>query len=163
MPRLQVGLGILVLAAIGFWGWRGGSSDERAIRSMFQEFATEFNSGTSDPLGLLARAAHISEYFTPDVVIELGQGAQPIQGRDTLVGMATRLQPRTSAFVVEMDDVTVELTGPESADVTFTALFRRRSHGSGEESIDAREFAAHVVRGDGRWRVQRVVAVDTLR
>ena len=29
--------------------------------------------------------------------------------------------------------------------------------------MDAREFAAEVVRVDGRWQVSRVVAVDTLR
>jgi hypothetical protein len=44
--------------------------------------------------------------------------------------------------------------------VTFTALFRQLS---GEKSIDAREFSAEVVRTDGRWRVSRVVAIDTLR
>jgi hypothetical protein len=47
--------------------------------------------------------------------------------------------------------------------VTFTALFRRRSQASGEESIDAREFSGEIVRTGGRWRVTRVVAVDTLR
>ena len=130
---------------------------------MFENFATEFNSSTTDGLGLIARAAHIGESFTPDVVIELGQGSPPIHGREILMGMASRLQPRTAAFLLELDDVNVELRDPDHADVTFTALIRRRSVGSGEESIDAREFAAEVVRADRRWRVSRVVAVDTLR
>jgi hypothetical protein len=65
--------------------------------------------------------------------------------------------------VLELDDVTVEVRDPEHVDVTFTALIRRRSVGSDEESIDAREFAAEVVHADRRWRVSRVVAVDTLR
>ena len=47
--------------------------------------------------------------------------------------------------------------------MTFTAVIRRRSLESGEESIDAREFGAEVVRDGGRWRVSRVVAIDTLR
>ena len=128
-----------------------------------ENLATEFNSSTGDGLGLIARAAHIGESFTPDVVIELGQGSPPIHGRETLMGMASRLQPRTAAFVLELDDVNVELKDPEHADVTFTALIRRRSVVSGEESIDAREFAAEAVRVDRRWRVSRVVAIDTLR
>ena len=130
---------------------------------MFANFASEFNSGSTDGLGLIARAAHIGESFTHDVVIELGQGSPPIQGRETLMGMASRLQPRTSAFLLELDDVNVEVKDPDPADVTFTALIRRRSVASGEESIDAREFAAEAVRADRRWRVSRVVAVDTLR
>ena len=161
--RVQLVLAVLVVAGLGLWWWRGGSSAEREVRALFDGFAREFNSGTTDGIGLLARAAHIGENFTPDVVIELGHGSPPIQGRETLMGMASRLQPRTSAFVLEFDDVNVEFGDPDHGEVTFTALFRRRSQVSGEESIDAREFAGEVVRADGRWRVSRVVAVDTLR
>ena len=49
-------------------------------------------------------------------MVELGQGSPPIQGRETLLGMVSRLQPpRTSAFVLEMDDVNVEFTDPATA------------------------------------------------
>jgi len=161
--RIQIAIAVGLVAGAALWWWRGGSSAEREIRGVFASFVTEFNSGASDGLGLIARAAHIGESFTPDVVIELGQGSPPIHGRETLMGMASRLQPRTAAFVLELDDVNVELKDQDHADVTFTALIRRRSVDSGEESIDAREFAAEVVRLDGRWRVSRVVAIDTLR
>ena len=154
---------VLVAALAALWWWKTSPSQEREVRALFDSFAREFNSGTRDGLGLLARAAHIGEYFTPDVVIELGQGSPPLQGRETLMGMASRLQPRTSAFVLEFDDVNVEFTDADHGEVTFTALFRRRSQDSGEESIDAREFAGEVVRTGGRWRVSKVVAIDTLR
>jgi hypothetical protein len=160
--RVQLVAIAIALTGAAFWWWRGGSPAERDIRAMFTAFATEFNAGTTDGIGLLARAAHIGEHFTPDVVIELGQGSPPIHGRETLMGMASRLQPRTSAFVLELDDVNAEFADADHGEVTFTALIRRRDQ-SGEESIDAREFAADVVRTGGRWRVSRVVAVDTLR
>ena len=161
--RVQLIVVALAIAGAALWWWRGGSSAEREVRALFAGFAREFNSGASDGIGLLARAAHIGDYFTPDVVIELGQGSPPIQGRETLMGMASRLQPRTSAFVLEFDDVNVEFADPDHGEVTFTALFRRRSQGSGEESIDAREFAGDVVRASGRWRVSKVTAIDKLR
>jgi SnoaL-like protein len=164
--RVQLTLAVLAFAALGFWWWKGGSSAEREVRALFDGFAREFNSGTSDGIGLLARAAQIGEYFTPDVVIELGQGSPPIRGRETVMGMASRLQPRTSAFVLEFDDVNVEFTDPEHGEVTFTVVIRRRSQGSGDESLeslDAREFSGDIVRTGGRWRASRVVAVDTLR
>ena len=160
----RVSLILALVAVVGaVWWWRSTPSQEREVRAMFASFAREFNSGSTGGLDLLARAAHIGEYFTPDVVIELGQGSPPIQGRETLMGMASRLQPRTSAFVLELDDVNVEFPDADHGEVTFTALFRRRSQESGEESIDAREFAGEVVRTGGRWRVSRVVAIDTLR
>ena len=69
----------------------------------------------------------------------------------------------TAAFLVELDDVTVEMVDAEHASVTLTVVIRRRTIGTDEESIDAREFAADVTRTFGPWQMKRVVAVDTLR
>ena len=166
MARRQA-LVILAAAALAvtlaWWWWSAASPAEREVRRLFAEFAEEFNDTSSAGFATLAHAVRIGEFFTIDVVVELGHGSAPIQGRETLIGIASRLQPRTAAFVIEIEDVTVQFSGPERADVTFTALIRRRSATSGEESIDAREFASEVVRADGRWRVSRVVAIDTLR
>ena len=161
--RTLAGICALVVAAGAFWWWSAGSSDERQVRRLFEDFAEELNAGTTSGFGTLTHIARLSEFIHPDIVVELGQGSPPIQGRETLLGMVSRLQPRTSAFVLEMDDVNVEFTDPDHGDVTFTALIRRRSFDSGEESIDAREFGAEVVRSGGRWRVRRVVAIDILR
>ncbi len=161
--RTLAGLCAVVVAAGAFWWWGAGSSDERQVRRLFKDFADELNAGTTSGFGTLTHLARLSEFIDPGIVVELGQGSPPIQGRETLLGMVTRLQPRTSAFVLEMDDVTVEFTDPNHGEVTFTALIRRRSIHSGEESIDAREFGAEVVRSSGRWRVSRIVAIDTLR
>lgn len=160
--RGQIAVAVIAIAAAGLWWCRGGSTAEREVRALFVNFATEFNSGATDGLGLIARVARIGESFTPDVVIELGQGSPPIHGREVLMGMAGRLQPRTAAFVLELDDVNVDVKDSDHANVTFTALIRP-SVASGGESIDAREFEAEVVRADRRWQVSRVVAVDTLR
>ena len=99
-----------------------------------------------------------------DTTIELGEGALPIHGRDTLVGMAARLQPRTAAFRLEIDDVSVEMVpGAEAADVLLTASFVRRSLSTGEESRDAREFSLVCRKNAGTWQIARVTAIDTLR
>ena len=157
----RLGAAVLVAAA-AFWWWTSGSSDERKVRSLFYDFVEELNEGATGGFGTIAHIARLAEFFAPDVVVELGQGSPPIQGRETLLGMVSRLQPRTSAFIFEMDDVNVEFTSPDHGEVTFTAVIRRRSE-SGAESIDAREFADEVIRDGSRWRVIRVVAIDTLR
>jgi hypothetical protein len=154
---------VLAAAAAAIWWWSAGSSDERQVRRLFEDFAEELNEGATGGFGTLTHIARLSEFFHPDIVVELGQGSPPIQGRETLLGMVSRLQPRTAAFVLEMDDLNVEFRDEDHGDVTFTALIRRRSVHSGEESIDAREFGAEVVRTGGRWQVSRVVAIDTLR
>ena len=161
--RTQILLGVAALAVAGRWIWRSMDAPrDREIRRRLTGFAAEFNSSTTDGLGTVARAARLGTYFTSDVVIELGQGSPPIQGRETLIGMAARLQPRTAAFELELKDITIERADDASAEVAFTALIRRRSFGSGEESIDAREFSA-TLRRSNDWQVSHVVAIDTLR
>jgi hypothetical protein len=155
----------LALAALAYFAWRGrASDDERAIRARIEALQTEINNVPTVGLGTVAHAAQVGSYFTDDITIELGEGALPIHGRDTLVGMAARLQPRTAAFRLEIDDVSVEMVpGAEAADVLLTASFVRRSLPTGEESRDAREFSLVCRKNAGTWQIARVTAIDTLR
>jgi hypothetical protein len=156
---------VAALAVLGIFAWRSRvSDDERAIRGRLEALRTEINSSATDGLGTVTRAAQIGGYFTEDVVIELGEGAPPIRGRETLLGMAARLQPRTAAFRLELDDVSVEIVpGAQAIDVLLTASFVRRSLSTGEESRDAREFALVCQKTSGTWRISRITAIDTLR
>jgi hypothetical protein len=154
----------VALAAVAFLVWsRWGAGDERAIRDQLEALRTEVNSSTTDGFGTVARAAKIGSYFTEDVLVDLGEGSAPIRGRVILMGMAERLQPRTAAFRMDLDDVGVEITGATTADATLTVSFIRRSASTGEESRDAREFALGLTKTGGTWRIARVTAIDVLR
>ena len=93
-------------------------NNDRRIRRRLTALADEFNSSTSDGLGLAAKAVRIGDYFTNDVIVDLGEGSSTIVGRDTLMGMAARLQPRTAgpaprtaAFTLRVADITVDAAG----------------------------------------------------
>ena len=145
--------------------WRSRTtSDERAIDARLEALRSEVNSSTKDGLGTAARATQIGSYFTDDAVVDLGGGAPPIKGRETVMGMVARLQPRTAAFRMDLDDVSVEMVpGRDAADVLLTASFVRRSISTGEESLDAREYALVMTKAGGTWRIARITAIDTLR
>ena len=160
--RVQIGLLVAAVAAVA-WFWMRASPAEREIRRMFSDLTAEFNSSATDGLSTVTRAARIGGFFSDDVVVELGEGSPPIRGRETLIGMAARLRPRTAGFELELKDVQVELIDDRHGEVVLTAVIRRRSQASGEESLDAREFSADVHRDEGRWRIRRIVAIDTLR
>ena len=154
---------VLLLAGAMAW-WSRATPDERAINARLEALRNEVNSSTKDGLGTAARAVQIGTYFTDDAVVELGRGSPPISGRDTLMGMVARLQPRTAAFRMDLDDVSVEvLPGGDAADVLLTASFVRRSLTTGEESLDAREYALVMTKAGGLWRITRITAIDTLR
>ena len=80
------------------------------------------------------------------------------------MGMIARLQPRTAAFRMDLDDITIDMApGSTAADVLLTASFVRRNISTGEESLDAREYALVMTKSDGTWRISRITAIDTLR
>jgi SnoaL-like domain len=153
---------LVVVAAI--FAWRSlRSDDEREVRQRLESLTVDVNRTASEGLDTVVRAADIGSYFTDDVVVELGEGAAPIVGRPTLVGMASRLQRRTAAFRLRFDDVGVQLAPGAAADVTLTASFVPLDDSPGEESLDAREFTLALTKSSGVWRIARVTAVDTLR
>jgi hypothetical protein len=160
----RLGLAAVALVVILF-AWRSwGSGDERAIRQRLDALTVAVNTTAGEGLAAVTHAAELADFFTDDVVVDLGKGASPIVGRATLIGMASRLQRRTAAFRLRFDDVGVRLGADNTtADVALTASFIQRGDGTGAESMDAREFAVAVAKQSGVWRIARVTAVDTLR
>jgi hypothetical protein len=149
-----------MLAALASGCARG---EERAIRSRLAALAAEANQPAAEGLALVAHAASIGDYFTTDVVVDLGEGSTPIQGREMLIGMVARLQPRTAAYRVELDDVEVRVAEDrESAGVAATVIVIPRRPGD-DGGTDAREFALTMTKADGAWRIARMTAVQTLR
>jgi hypothetical protein len=153
---------VAVLGAVAWWLWP--VDEAYVVRKRLNGFADEINKTTTDGIGMVARAAQLSMYLTEDVEVDLGQGAMPIRGRATLVGMAERLQPRTAAFRLRFEDVTVSVDpGGQTATVHLTAEFIRRSFTTGEESLDAREFSLSMRRVGGDWQIATVTAIQVLK
>jgi hypothetical protein len=133
------------------------------VRARLGVLSEMVNRSTVDGLGPGARSQQLGAFFSEDVDVDLGRGTALIKGRATVIDMAERLQPRTAAFRVDFEDVSVVMDpGGDTADVHLTTKFTRRSMSTGEETLDAREFMLVVRRVGGEWQIARVTAVDTL-
>jgi hypothetical protein len=151
---------LVCLTLAGCW-----SRDERAvIRQRLDAFAEAVNKGGGSGLaGAATHAIGLANFFTNDVVITLGDGTAPIQGRDMLMSMAMRLQPRTSEYTLDFEDVNVQMGADgQSAEVDLTAEFIHRAPGA-RQSMDAREFKLQMRRDDGEWKIATAAAVKTLK
>jgi hypothetical protein len=157
----SVAVVLLLLLFPAACSWLG---DERsAVGARLEAFRKDVNTHAPEGLGTITHAASLASYFTEDVSVELGDGTAPLRGREMLMGMAARLQPRMAEFQLELADVNVHLAPDrKSADVNLTAEFIDRTHTT-RRSRDAREFALTVRLDDGEWRIARVVAVQTLK
>ena len=164
MRRIAAIVFVVVGPALGAWFLLGPTDDGALVRARLRAFSDAVNRSTVDGSGPEARSAQLGAFFAEDVDVDLGQGAAPIRGRDTVMGMAERLQPRTAAFRLQFEDVSVAIApSGQAADVHLTAEFIRRSITTGEESLDAREFTIGMRRVGGEWQIARVTAVDTLK
>ncbi len=153
---------VAALAALAWLFWPEG--DDRAIKRRLNELVEHVNASGAEGLGAVTRAAEIGAYFTDDVVVDLGQGTAPIAGRETLIGMATRFQPSTMSRLVSLEDVTVaKRQGAAIADVALTVTLTGPDARTGEQTMDAREFALEMRKDAGEWLIARATAVDTLR
>jgi hypothetical protein len=161
--RVAAVAALAVIVAVGAWYYLTPTDPAALIRQRLNTLADDINKSTRDGHGPEARALELASYLTDDIELDLGAGSPPIQGRATVIGMAGRLQPRTAAFTLRFQDMSVTLApGGEIADVHLTAEFIRRSITTGEESLDAREFAI-AMRRVGDWKISKVVAIQTLK
>lgn len=164
-PRLITVAGVLAAIALGVWLWSTWwPSDERAIRRRLDRLAAAFNEPAPEGLGTVTRATEIGSYFTDDVTIDLGAGSTPIQGRETVIGIAARLQPRAGGYTLDLDGVTVDVIEEDGlASVNLVAILSGRHEATGDRTTDARELRLGMTKADGEWRIARVTALDTLR
>jgi hypothetical protein len=161
MARRSLLVAALVVSTACSWG-----DERRAIRQRLTAFVDLVNAGASvgDGLPAAAHAARVAGFFTEDVEVNLGDGTAPITGREMLMAMALRLQPRTAAYRVAAEDVSVTLDpSGDAATVTLTAEFIRRDPGAARSTMDAREFALEMRLDEGAWKIAGVTAVPTLR
>lgn len=164
LQRVVIPSALVVLLVAGIWYAAQGRDETRDVRRRLEALSESVNSSTTDGRGPEARAAQLGAFFADDVEIDLGRGAQPIRGRAMVISMAERLQPRTAAFRLKFEDVTVAMDpGGASAAVHLTAEFIRRDLISGGESLDAREFTMAMQRAADGWQIRRVTGVDTLK
>jgi hypothetical protein len=164
MPRRTVLL-ITVVAVLtaGAWFLLRRGDDGAPVRRRLQQFVDDVNRGATDNRSPDMRAAQFGSFFTDDIEIDLGRGAALIKGRDTLVAMTGRLQPRIAAFSLRFEDINVTVApGGQSAEVHLTAEFMNRS-APNDRSLDAREFTIDMRRDGEEWRMRRVAAVETLK
>ena len=164
MRRIAAIVITVVALAAGAWFLFAPADSGAAVRARLLALSEMVNRSTVDGLGPEARAAQLGAFFTEDVDVELGQGAAPIRGRETIIGMAECLQPRTAAFRLQFEDVSVAMgSDGQSADVHLTAEFIRKSITTGEQSLDAREFMIGMRRMGTDWQIAKVTAVETLK
>ena len=155
---------VVILVAFLAWRWLLPSEEDR-VRRRLEALAADMNdvNDVRSNVSGLAAMAKVGSYFTADVVIDPGQGAQPLHGREVILSAAASLRPSAGVARLSLTDIDVTL-GPDqrSAAVTLTALLTRNREGA-SQTRDAHEFALTMTKRESEWLISHVTSVDTLR
>jgi hypothetical protein len=155
---IALGLAAALASGCSWWG-----NDKAAITARLRAFTQVVNAAAPEGLGSVSHAGEIAAFFTDDAVVELGSGSTPIAGRETLMAMAVRLQPRLAQYTIGFADANISFAPDrQSADVTLTVEFINRDQ-TARQQMDAREFKLAMRRVDDEWKMSRVTAVETLK
>lgn len=154
----------LALIALAVWGWMAlHPSPEKIIRSRLNALAEalSFKSG-SGTLSQAYNAQKVSEYFTPDVEVDVnltGFQAISLHGRDEVMQIALAARSRLTSLKVEFPDMNVTIAADgQSAKVNLTG----KGIIPGERDISAQEFNFNLKKVDGKWLIYHVETVRTL-
>ena len=124
---------------------------------------SSIRSTQSSGLGSLARAAHLGEFFHTGCRRRARAG-QPADSRTRNAdGNGQPAAAPHRRLRARADDVNVDLKDPDARGPDAYGSDPAAQRASGEESLDAREFAAEARPGRSALAVSRVIAVDTLR
>jgi SnoaL-like protein len=135
-------------------------SDEQLIRQRLDSLAATLNHPAAEGLDAMTRAAQVGRAFTDDIEVQTREG-MTIRGKETLMAMVARLQPRAEGLNLQIRDVVVTLDDPRHAHVELTATYVDPA-GDGR-AIDAAEFTLRMVKPVRDWLIARVAPVQVLQ
>lgn len=160
MRRLVLAGAAVAVAAAALFFW---PTDARAIRQTLAAAtdAVSVPAGEGD-LQRVARAASLAKRLAGDVVVEAGPEGPSIHGRDTVVGLASRL---SIAGPVTVSATVIDLAIDGAAGrATAHVAVQVRGDSRGElESVADSESTVELVKTDGTWLIARATRVPALR
>ena len=184
---------VVVLVAVAFApGCVLFPSEEQKIVRRLEELADAASADTEpNPIIQMASAARVGRYFTEDVVVDRGDGSEPLRGRDSITALAAQARTAIQDLNVRFTDVDIMVPTADSATAHLTLVISGRERNNAASSPDARpsgssvpgrmtpgssllgvgapgshfdacELNVTLTKVDGEWLIARVERVRTL-
>jgi hypothetical protein len=160
MRRLVPGLAAVVVAAIAFFLW---PTEARAIRRALADAAEAVSvpAGEGD-LQRVARAAALARRLATDVVVEAGPDGPAIQGRDMVIGLASRLR-MTGPVTVSFTETDLAIDGATGRAIATGAVQVSGDRPGELAGVDDSGLTVTLTKVDGAWLIARVALVPAVR
>ena len=143
----------VVVVAAAIWWW---PTDRRRIVAATQQLAETMSMPSSEPeLARVTRATRLSRLLASDFRLIGPRGRILVDGRDTAIGFATKLQP-PRGLQVSVGELELEIDGAAGTARAHTVITLREPGAAGSpESVETRAVVLDWIRGDA-WALSSV-------
>ena len=154
-PVVYVLLAVVAVAAWWFW-----PTDRRRIIAAGRALAEAASIPASEPdLARVTRAAALSRLLTPGVRLIGPTGRVAIDGREAVLGLATRLRP-PRGLTVTIGDLDPSFSDDGTTAIARTQVtLREPGAAGGPDSVDVRQVEMTWIRADV-WQVSQIAVQD---
>ena len=158
-----------LLLCLGVWKREAlFPSEATRVRSALLQLASDASFGPSEGnIGAVRRVASVADRFVPNATIEvdiLGSGNFQLNGRDEVQQHLMAARRFVRKLVVQFHDIVVEVADDgATASAHLTATADAVGEGRYQGGFDALEFEVSLKKLEGRWQVERLRTVPTLK
>lgn len=169
MKTLHWAIAAGLLLALGVWKRDTlFPSEATRVRNALVQLASDTSFGPGDGnITSVRRASAVADRFTRDAAIEvdiLGSGSFQLSGRDEVQQRLMAARRFVRKLVLQFHDIRVDL-GADGTTATahLTATADAVGEGRYQGGFDALEFELALRKVEGRWQIERLKTIPTLR
>lgn len=169
MKALYWGCAGSLLLGLGIWKRDMLFPTETSrVRNALVQLASDASFGPSEGnIGAVRRVSTVADRFTADSSIDvdiLGSGSFQLTGRDEVQQRLMAARRFVRKLVLQFHDIVVDLGADETtASVHLTATADAVGEGRYQGGFDALEFELALRKVEGRWQIERLRTVPTLK
>lgn len=169
MKVVHWGVAVGLLLGLGLWKREAlFPSEATRIRNALVQLANDASFSPSEGnIGAVRRVSAVADRFASDASIEvdvLGSGSFQITGRDEVQQRLMAARRFVRKLVLQFHDVVIDLgTDGTTASVHLTATADAVGEGRYQGGFDALEFELGLRKVEGRWQIERLRTIPTLK
>lgn len=162
---------LLTTVALGLgWFFREAlfPSEVSRIQQHLIQLASDVSFGPQEGnMAAVRKVSAVTDRFAADASIEvdvLAMGSFHLTGREEIQQALWAARRMARRLHLKFHDIVVQLAeGKQSADVHLTATAEAEGRGRNQEGFDAVEFGFQLRKWEGKWVIQRVSTIQTLK
>ena len=155
---------IAVLAGIlvPYWYITNQSRDEQQIKNLISDLAENLSRTPQESTATaLIKVKSIADAFTDPMTLAMDKYATGIYSRDRFFASLSRYRALVGEAQVAAADITVELTGKESARGYFSGSFSGKLKSGLSDKI-VKDIDAEFVKINGKWKIKKLKFTNVL-